>query len=92
MGWESQLLRIEECIRVWQEVQKKWLYMESMFGVEEIVRPLQAESNLFKDVDKTWKGIMSSICKDPRVLVSAGEQGMLEQLKSSLEIIGVIDQ
>ena len=92
LGWESQLLRIEECIRVWQEVQKKWLYMESMFGVEEIVRPLQAESNLFKDVDKTWRGIMSSISKDPRVLVSAGEQGMLEQLKSSLEIIGVIDQ
>ena len=87
LGWESQLIRIEECIKAWLEVQKKWLYMESMFGVEEIVRQLPNENALFKEVDHCWKSIMDSIAKDPRVLVTAGEVGMLEDLNKSLETL-----
>ena len=92
LGWESQLIRIEESIKAWLEVQKKWLYMEGMFAVEEIVRLLPNESALFKEVDNSWKSIMESINKDPRVLKTAGEEGMLEQLKKSLEIIVILDQ
>ena len=55
--------------------------MEAMFSVEEIVRQLPNENGLFKEVDNCWKTIMESISKDPRVLVTAGEVGMLEDLK-----------
>jgi dynein heavy chain len=91
LGWESQLVCIQETIYTWLKVQSKWLYMEPMFSVEEIVRQLPRESALFKDVDTIWKSVMETVLKNAKVLQAAGQPGMLEQLKKSIGMTETID-
>ena len=46
---------------------------------------------MFKDVDQIWKTTMDTIAKDPRVLTTAGTEGMLEEIKHGLHITITID-
>ena len=87
LGWEAQLTRIQDTITAWLSVQEKWLYLEPILTVEEIVRHLPSESLLFREVDGHWKTVMESISADPRVLQTAGVEGMLEMLQRSLELL-----
>ena len=87
LGWEDQLTRIQDTIAAWLSVQEKWLYLEPILTVEEIVRHLPSESLLFREVDGHWKTVMESISADPRVLQTAGVEGMLEMLQRSLELL-----
>ena len=48
LGWEAQLTRIQDTIAAWMSVQEKWLYLEPILTVEEIVRHLPTESLLFR--------------------------------------------
>ena len=87
LGWEAQLTRIQDTILAWLSVQEKWLYLEPILTVEEIVRHLPSESLLFREVDGHWKTVMENIAADPRVLQTAGVEGMLEMLQRSLGLL-----
>ena len=87
LGWEAQLTRIQDTITAWLSVQEKWLYLEPILTVEEIVRHLPSESLLFREVDGHWKTVMENVSADPRVLHTAGVEGMLEMLQRSLDLL-----
>ena len=87
LGWESQLIRIQDTISKWLSVQEKWLYLEPILTVEDIVRHMPTESILFREVDTNWKTVMENIAQDPRVLKTAGVEGMLEMLEKSLVLL-----
>ena len=91
LGWESQLVRIQDTIAAWLTVQEKWLYMEPLLTVEDVIRHLAHESILFKEVDTNWKTIMEDIAQDPRVLKTAGVPGMLEMLERCLDLLQEIN-
>ena len=91
LGWESQLVRIQDTINKWVIVQEMWLYLEPILTVEDIIRHLAHESILFKEVDSNWKNIMETIAQDPRVLKTAGVEGMLEMLNKCLELLEEIN-
>ena len=91
LGWESQLVRIQDTIAAWIIVQEKWLYLEPLLTVEDVIRHLSHESILFKEVDTNWKTIMEDIAGDPRVLKTAGVPGMLEMLNRNLELLQEIN-
>ena len=92
LGWECQLVRIQDTITKWIIVQEKWLYLEPILTVEDIIRHLAHESILFKEVDSSWKTIMENIAQDPRVLKTAGVEGMLEMLNKSLQLLEEINK
>ncbi|CAH8626732.1 unnamed protein product [Dicrocoelium dendriticum] len=71
--WEERLLYIQETIDEWLKMQAQWLYLEPIFGSEDIMQQMPEEGRLFQVVDRNWKDIMRNTVKDPNVLkVSEG--------------------
>uniref|UniRef100_A0A673CHG9 Dynein axonemal heavy chain 10 n=1 Tax=Sphaeramia orbicularis TaxID=375764 RepID=A0A673CHG9_9TELE len=65
--WEKDLSHISETIEVWLLVQRKWMYLESIFIGGDIRSQLPEEARKFDDIDKKFKGIMNDAVKDPNI-------------------------
>lgn len=51
-AWEQRLSLIGECIEVWMLVQRKWMYLESIFCSDDIRLQLPQEAKRFDGIDK----------------------------------------
>jgi dynein heavy chain len=58
MKSQNQLLLLSDTLEEWLQCQKKWMYLETIFGAPDIQRQLPKEAALFTKVDKSWKEIM----------------------------------
>ncbi|XP_062874230.1 dynein axonemal heavy chain 10 [Trichomycterus rosablanca] len=65
--WEKSLSLISEVIEVWMLVQRKWMYLESIFIGGDIRSQLPEEAKKFDGIDKTFKKIMSDTMRDPGI-------------------------
>ncbi|KAM4616801.1 dynein axonemal heavy chain 10 [Polymixia lowei] len=65
--WEKNLSLISEVIEVWMLVQRKWMYLESIFISGDIRSQLPEEAKKFDNIDKMFKKIMSDTAKDPGI-------------------------
>jgi dynein heavy chain len=66
--WESDLNLISDVIDVWMQVQRKWIYLESIFSSEDIKLQLPEEAKKFSKTNTTYTKMMESCQKDSRVL------------------------
>lgn len=67
-AWEQKLSLIGECIEVWMHVQRKWMYLESIFvGSDDIRHQLPAEAKRFDNIDRQWQKIMNDTAKNTTV-------------------------
>lgn len=54
--WERTLNRVNETLDMWYTVQRKWMYLESIFvGAEDIRLQLPEEAKKFDAIDKAFK-------------------------------------
>lgn len=87
--WEQRLSLIGETIEAWMLVQRKWMYLESIFvGSDDIRHQLPQEAKRFDNIDKTWKKIMADTAKNTNVLEACSADGRLQtllQLSEELE-------
>ena len=59
---------ISECIEVWLQVQKKWMYLEGIFiGNEDIKQQLKEESKKFEKNNVAFKKVMEQTAKAPNI-------------------------
>ncbi|KAM6964967.1 dynein axonemal heavy chain 10 [Aplochiton taeniatus] len=65
--WEKSLSLISEVIEVWMLVQRKWMYLESIFIGGDIRSQLPEEAKKFDNIDKVFKKIMTDTVKDPGI-------------------------
>ncbi|KAG5280454.1 hypothetical protein AALO_G00060150 [Alosa alosa] len=65
--WEKNLSLISEVIEVWMLVQRKWMYLESIFIGGDIRSQLPEEAKKFDNIDKMFKKIMADTVKDPGI-------------------------
>ncbi|TUV82046.1 Dynein heavy chain 10, axonemal [Bagarius yarrelli] len=65
--WERSLSLIREVIEVWMLVQRKWMYLESIFIGGDIRSQLPEEAKKFDNIDKIFKKIMSETGKEPGI-------------------------
>jgi dynein heavy chain len=65
--WEKKLAILSETLDEWITCQKTWMYLENIFGAEDIQKQLPAESQKFLVVDRSWKQIMTRTHGDPLV-------------------------
>eukprot|EP01028_Stygiella_incarcerata_P003072 TRINITY_DN1583_c0_g3_i1.p1 TRINITY_DN1583_c0_g3~~TRINITY_DN1583_c0_g3_i1.p1 ORF type:complete len:4602 (-),score=1271.77 TRINITY_DN1583_c0_g3_i1:125-13930(-) len=80
--WEKSLSLIGEVIEIWMVVQRKWMYLESIFvGSEDIRTQLPEEAKRFDFIDKAWLKMMSDTHKNTCVLDACHVDGRLEQLE-----------
>lgn len=66
--WEKKLATLSETLDEWVTCQRTWMYLENIFGAEDIQKQLPAESQKFLVVDRSWKAIMTRTNADPLVL------------------------
>ncbi|CAM9101409.1 unnamed protein product [Chrysoparadoxa australica] len=68
-GWEKTLNLVNETLEVWFLVQRKWMYLESIFvGAEDIRLQLPEEAKKFDAIDKAFKGIMAQTYQNPNAI------------------------
>ncbi|XP_041585454.1 dynein heavy chain 10, axonemal isoform X1 [Vulpes lagopus] len=63
--WEKTLSLIGEVIEIWMLVQRKWMYLESIFIGGDIRSQLPDEAKKFDNIDRIFKRIMGETLKDP---------------------------
>lgn len=87
--WEKSLSKVSECIDVWLIVQRKYMYLESIFvGSPDIRMQLPQEAIRFDKVDSAFKLLMNDTSKNPTVLESClveNRYALLESLSEELE-------
>jgi len=82
---EQEMNNMMEIIEVWVEVQKKWIYLESIFvGSEDIRQKLVKETQEFDVQDKNFRKLMTSIFKKPSVRFQCREKDRKFELKGFL--------
>eukprot|EP00051_Salpingoeca_urceolata_P021875 m.349048 g.349048 ORF g.349048 m.349048 type:complete len:4259 (-) comp19881_c0_seq4:199-12975(-) len=81
--WETRLADLDEYLSVLKTVQRKWVYLEPIFGRG----ALPKEQGRFSRVDDDFRGIMTDVKRDDRVLSLVAQSGLrstLNQLADQL--------
>ncbi|CAK8696967.1 unnamed protein product [Clavelina lepadiformis] len=79
--WEKKLVELDEHLRQINTIQRKWVYLEPIFGHGALPR----EQGRFARVDADFRAIMSDVSRDGRVLSIVGRAGMRSQLSTMLD-------
>mmetsp|Transcript_53278 Transcript_53278/g.159518 ORF Transcript_53278/g.159518 Transcript_53278/m.159518 type:complete len:3881 (-) Transcript_53278:473-12115(-) len=93
-SWQVKLTTVADCLNVWFLDQRKWMYLESIYGLEDIRRQLPEEAKAFEEASGTFVTIMTETREDPCVIAACcgeGEGGgdrlgILEDLSKSLDV------
>ena len=81
-AWEKRLSHVGEVIDVWMLVQRKWMYLESIFiGSGDIRQQLPEEAKKFDNIDKTFKAVMVQTAKNTNVMETCHVEGRLDSWK-----------
>ncbi|XP_048858906.1 dynein axonemal heavy chain 10 [Brienomyrus brachyistius] len=86
--WEKNLSLISEVIEVWMLVQRKWMYLESIFIGGDIRSQLPEEAKKFDNIDKMFKKIMAETMKEPGIkkcCLAPNRLSELQNLSDGLE-------
>ncbi|XP_023292211.2 dynein beta chain, ciliary [Lucilia cuprina] len=75
-SWQTKLSNAEQIITSWFEVQRKWVYLESIFiGSEDIRSQLPEDSKRFDTVDKEFKNLLIQMNADKNVVRATNRPG-----------------
>ncbi len=77
-GWESILSTISEVIESSLDVQRKWIYLESIFmSGGDISKQLPKEHALFVDVNTNFAKVMENFANHPNAKITCMQDGLL---------------
>ncbi|KAJ8297986.1 LOW QUALITY PROTEIN: hypothetical protein KUTeg_024517 [Tegillarca granosa] len=79
--WEQRLADLDEYLHNLNQIQRKWVYLEPIFGRGALPR----EQGRFKRVDDDFRHIMMDVRKDNRVLSLVNQTGLRNQLTTMLD-------
>ncbi|XP_073507678.1 dynein axonemal heavy chain 3-like [Phyllobates terribilis] len=83
LTWESKLRLFQEILESWLRVQMAWLYLEPVFGSEDIRSQIPVEGNKFEIVDRNWRLIMRESVKEVNAMRVISQPQMLDKLKEA---------
>jgi dynein heavy chain 2 len=79
--WEQKLGLLDECLHNLNQVQRKWVYLEPIFGRG----ALPKEQSRFKGVDRDLRDIMGDIVKDVRIISLTQAKDISNKLKNMVD-------
>ncbi|CAF1048753.1 unnamed protein product, partial [Brachionus calyciflorus] len=74
-------IRIRKILDNWVRFQSSWIYMEPIFGHEDICQQIPHEGEMFRQVDKLWKNLMFKSAQNPKALSVLNQDKILENLE-----------
>jgi dynein heavy chain len=81
--WEKNLSTISEVFDAWMLLQRKWMYLESIFlDSDDISLQLPEEAKRFDRSHKAFTKIMAGTQAQPQVLAACCQEGRLEEFKA----------
>lgn len=86
--WVRKLSTADMIIMTWSEVQRKWIYLESIFtGSEDIQKQLPADSERFVKTNHAFHQILTMILNEPNIFNVTNRTGLhasMEEILSQL--------
>lgn len=82
--WETRLANLDEYLHNLNQIQRRWVYLEPIFGRGALPR----EQARFKRVDNDFRSIMLDIHKDSRVLSLLNTAGLRQTLLTLMDQLG----
>lgn len=86
-SWESWLSTTQETVEIWLKVQSAWMYLEPVFGSEDIIKSMPSEGTTFKVVDSNWHKLMSEVVSDSKMLNVTNIPHLLNMLRTDLQLL-----
>ncbi|CAL1172366.1 unnamed protein product, partial [Cladocopium goreaui] len=90
--WQKDLLLFQETLDEWLNVQRNWMYLESIFNAGDIKKQLPGESAKFQEIDVQWRQIMKETYEYAVALKAATKPGRLELFKKASETLDQIQK
>lgn len=80
--WQMKLSNADQIISSWFDVQRKWIYLESIFiGSEDIRKQLPEDSKRFDSIDKEFKALLAVMTQDRNIIRATSKPSTLEKLE-----------
>ncbi|CAH1116455.1 unnamed protein product [Phaedon cochleariae] len=84
--WQKKLSNADQVIQVYFDVQRKWMYLESIFiGSEDIRSQLPEDSKRFDRIDRDFKDVLNEMLKTPNIVKATSKPGLYDKLESILK-------
>ena len=80
--------RLVQCtLEAWLECQAGWVYLEPIFGSDDIMQQMPNEGRKFRSVDTSWRLTMQRLKKNPEVITVAADAELLRTLQEANALI-----
>jgi len=89
-AWEQGLKLASEILEAWIACQRSWLYLEPIFGSEDIKKQLPLEAKRFATVDRNWRKYMAEAKKNSHVLSLCSTERMLKTFEDSNKLLDIV--
>jgi dynein heavy chain len=90
--WYAKLMLIQDILEQWLMVQRTWLYLEPIFGAEDIVRQMPKEAKEFQVVDTLWRNVLNSVNENPNMIDVSEIEGLLPNFIAGNKRLDVIQK
>ncbi|KAJ3395883.1 Dynein heavy chain 1, axonemal [Lobulomyces angularis] len=88
--WESKLRTVQEVLDMWMQCQRQWLYLEPIFGSDDIVNQLPVESKRFTTMDRAWRRIMAQAKQKPGVIEGCADYKLLDSFRECNKLLELV--
>jgi dynein heavy chain 1 len=91
-NWENRLTHLRSILEVWIEVQRKFIYLRSIFKNVDIKAQLPSQFSKFKSIENEYTSLMKRISTKPTVLDVLQFDNLLRQLERQDSTMTVIQK
>eukprot|EP01060_Flectonema_neradi_P004124 TRINITY_DN12705_c0_g1_i2.p1 TRINITY_DN12705_c0_g1~~TRINITY_DN12705_c0_g1_i2.p1 ORF type:complete len:4231 (+),score=761.72 TRINITY_DN12705_c0_g1_i2:111-12803(+) len=92
--WENDMKYMSETLDKWLEVQRKWMYLESIFSHKELQQQWPEDARAFLTVDKGFRDLMKRTAGNPgaRNALTQSNYSLLAQCKKDIDSLERIEK
>ena len=89
---EKKLTTIQEVLDQWLKMQSGWLYLEPIFGSDDIMQQMPTEGRKFRTVDSTWRKTIAKLELTSEVLTVGSDEELLGSLQKCNELLDEVNK
>ncbi|GBG29641.1 Dynein heavy chain 7, axonemal [Hondaea fermentalgiana] len=90
--WEKRLMYIQTLIDEMLKCQRAWMYLEPIFGSDDIMRQMPTEGRRFNSVDGVWRKVLGKINESPSVMNTTNDDTLVDRFKQANERLDQIQK